>query len=77
MALREDRRDDHSRIIPEPRTLDREPLRRGQGDLLVEEAAQCPLFLFVKEDEDLYPDLDYSPVRERARRAMAAIDMAA
>lgn len=43
-------------------------------EFLVEEAAQCPLFLFVKEDEDLYPDLDYSPVRERARRAMAAID---
>ena len=29
---------------------------------LVEEAARCPLFLFVKEDEDLYPNLDYSPV---------------
>jgi ribulose 1,5-bisphosphate carboxylase large subunit-like protein len=43
-------------------------------EFLVEEAAQCPLFLFVKEDEDLYPDLDYSPVRERARRAMAAIE---
>ena len=45
-------------------------------EFLVEEAAQCPLFLFVKEDEDLYPDLDYSPVRERARRAMAAVDRA-
>lgn len=43
-------------------------------EYLVEEAAQCPLFLFVKEDEDLYPNLDYSPVRERARRAMAAIE---
>lgn len=43
-------------------------------EFLVEEAAQCPLFLFVKEDEDLYPDLDYSPVRERVRRAMAAIE---
>lgn len=43
-------------------------------EFLVEEAAQCPLFLFVKEDEDLYPDLDYSPVHERARRAMAAIE---
>lgn len=40
---------------------------------LVEEAARCPLFLFIKEDEDLYPDLDYSPVRERVRRAMEAI----
>ncbi|MDZ4857643.1 MAG: RuBisCO large subunit C-terminal-like domain-containing protein [Candidatus Hydrogenedentes bacterium] len=43
-------------------------------EFLVEEAAHCKLFLFVKEDEDLYPDLDYSPVRERARRAMAAIE---
>jgi ribulose-bisphosphate carboxylase large chain len=40
---------------------------------LVEEVAQCPLFLFVKEDEDLYPKLDYSPVAERTRRAVAAI----
>src|SRR5688572_2587790 len=40
---------------------------------LVTEAASCPLFLFVKEDENLYPHLDYSPVQERARRALAAI----
>ena len=40
---------------------------------LVEEAAACPLFLFVKEDENLYPRLDYSPVKERARRAVDAI----
>ena len=38
------------------------------------EAAECPLLLFVKEDEDLYPNLDYSPVGERVRRAVAAID---
>jgi ribulose-bisphosphate carboxylase large chain len=43
-------------------------------EALVEEAARCRLFLFVKEDEDLYPDLDYSPVRERTRRAVAAIE---
>lgn len=43
---------------------------------LVEDAARCPLFLFVKEDEDLYPNLDYSPVAERARRAVAAIERA-
>lgn len=43
---------------------------------LVEEVAACPLFLFVKEDEDLYPNLDYSPVQERARRAMASIEKA-
>jgi ribulose 1,5-bisphosphate carboxylase large subunit-like protein len=40
---------------------------------LVSEIAQCSLFLFVKEDEDLYPNLDYSPVAERTRRAVAAI----
>lgn len=45
-------------------------------EFLVAEAAQCPLFLFVKEDEDLYPNLDYSPVAERARRASAAIERA-
>ena len=38
---------------------------------LVAEAAECPLLLFVKEDEDLYPNLDYSPVAERVRRAVA------
>jgi ribulose-bisphosphate carboxylase large chain len=43
---------------------------------LVEEAARCPLFLFIKEDENLYPNLDYSPVKERARQAMAAIGRA-
>lgn len=41
---------------------------------LVAEAGACPLFLFVKEDENLYPNLDYSPVKERARRAAAAIE---
>lgn len=41
---------------------------------LVEQVAACPLFFFVKEDEDLYPNLDYSPVKERTRRAMAAIE---
>jgi ribulose 1,5-bisphosphate carboxylase large subunit-like protein len=30
--------------------------------------------MFIKEDEDLYPNLDYSPVAERTRRALAAID---
>jgi ribulose-bisphosphate carboxylase large chain len=40
---------------------------------LVEGVAACPLFLFVKEDEDLYPNLDYCPVAERTRRAVAAI----
>jgi ribulose 1,5-bisphosphate carboxylase large subunit-like protein len=43
---------------------------------LVEEAASCPLFLFVKEDENLYPDLPYSPVKERARRAAEAMERA-
>jgi ribulose 1,5-bisphosphate carboxylase large subunit-like protein len=43
---------------------------------LVEQVAQCPLFLFIKEDEDLYPKLDYSPVQERARLAVMAIEKA-
>jgi len=43
---------------------------------LVEEAARCRLFLFVKEDENLYPNLDYSPVAERVRRAAAGIERA-
>lgn len=40
---------------------------------LVSQVAGCPLFMFVKEDEDLYPNLDYAPVKERAARAVAAI----
>ncbi len=40
---------------------------------LMDEASACPLFLFVKEDENLYPRLDYSPVKQRARRAAEAI----
>lgn len=40
---------------------------------LVTEVARCPLFVFVKEDENLYPNLSYSPVAERTRRAVAAI----
>ncbi len=40
---------------------------------LVEQAARCPLFLFVKEDENLYPNLPYSPIKERARRAVEGI----
>lgn len=43
---------------------------------LVEEAARCRLFMFVKEDENLYPNLDYSPVAERVRRAVAGIERA-
>ncbi len=43
---------------------------------LVAEAAECPLFLFVKEDEDLYPNLAYAPVAERTQRAIAAIERA-
>lgn len=40
---------------------------------LVEEVASCPLFCFVKEDENLYPRLAYSPVRERTKCAVEAI----
>ena len=43
---------------------------------LVGEAAECPLFMFIKEDEDLYPNLAYSPVAERTRRAVKAIERA-
>lgn len=43
---------------------------------LMADVAACPLFLFVKEDEDLYPNLDYSPVGERVRRAAAVIRQA-
>jgi ribulose 1,5-bisphosphate carboxylase large subunit-like protein len=41
---------------------------------LVAEVAGSPLLMFIKEDEDLYPNLDYSPVAERTRRALAAIE---
>jgi ribulose-bisphosphate carboxylase large chain len=40
---------------------------------LVEQVAAIPLFMFIKEDEDLYPNLSYSPVRQRARLAMQAV----
>ena len=43
---------------------------------LVEDAARCSLFLFVKEDEDLYPNLSYSPVKTRTEHAIAAIQRA-
>ena len=43
---------------------------------LVEQVAACPLFLFVKEDEDLYPNLDYSPAKERVKLAVSAIERA-
>ena len=41
---------------------------------IVAEVAGCPLLMFIKEDEDLYPNLDYSPVAERTRRALEAIE---
>ena len=43
---------------------------------LVGQAAENQLFLFIKEDEDLYPNLAYSPVAERTRMAVAAIKKA-
>jgi ribulose-bisphosphate carboxylase large chain len=48
----------------------------GEVEALVAEVARSRLFMFVKEDEDLYPNLDYSPVSERTRRAVAAIERA-
>ncbi len=41
---------------------------------LVGEVAGSRLLMFIKEDEDLYPNLDYSPVAERTRRAVKAIE---
>jgi ribulose 1,5-bisphosphate carboxylase large subunit-like protein len=49
------------------------PAEVGQ---MVREVAGCRLLLFVKEDEDLYPNLDYSPAAERTRLAVAAIRQA-
>ena len=51
-------------------------VRPAEVGQLVEAAAGCMLFMFVKEDENLYPDLDYAPVAERTRRAVAAIERA-
>jgi ribulose 1,5-bisphosphate carboxylase large subunit-like protein len=48
----------------------------AQVGRLVGEVATCPLFLFVKEDENLYPRLDYSPAKERTRQAVAAMKRA-
>jgi ribulose 1,5-bisphosphate carboxylase large subunit-like protein len=45
----------------------------GEVGQLVAQVADCPLFMFVKEDEDLYPNLDYAPVAERTRLAAEAI----
>jgi ribulose 1,5-bisphosphate carboxylase large subunit-like protein len=42
-------------------------------EALVAEVARCPLFLFVKEDEDLYPNLDYCALGQRTRLAVKAI----
>jgi ribulose 1,5-bisphosphate carboxylase large subunit-like protein len=41
---------------------------------LVQEIAACPLFVFAKEDENLYPRVPYSPVKERTRQAVAAVN---
>ena len=46
------------------------------GDL-VAQAAECPLFVFVKEDENFLPNLPYAPAAERTRRAVEAIRHAA
>jgi ribulose-bisphosphate carboxylase large chain len=40
---------------------------------LVEDVASCPLFCFVKEDENLYPRLPYSPAADRTRQAVDAV----
>jgi ribulose 1,5-bisphosphate carboxylase large subunit-like protein len=43
---------------------------------LLGDLADSPLLMFVKEDENLYPNLDYSPVVERTRKALASIEKA-
>lgn len=43
---------------------------------LMNDVAACSLFCFVKEDENLYPRLDYSPAAERTRRAVESIQRA-
>lgn len=43
---------------------------------LVADVAASQLLMFVKEDENLYPNLDYSPVGERTRRAIRSIERA-
>ena len=37
------------------------------------EAAACSLLVFIKEDEDLYPNLEYAPMGQRTRLAKEAI----
>ena len=41
---------------------------------IMNDVAGCPLLMFIKEDEDLYPDLDYSPVADRTKKALEAIE---
>jgi ribulose-bisphosphate carboxylase large chain len=41
---------------------------------IVEGVAGEPLFIFIKEDENLIPDLGYCPIVERTRKALAAIE---
>ncbi len=43
---------------------------------LVSQLAPHPALVFIKEDENLYPGLPYSPVAERTRAALDAIDSA-
>ena len=49
------------------------PAEEQQVGDLVEDASKCPLFMFIKEDENLYPNLDYSPVKERTKRAIEGL----
>ncbi len=43
---------------------------------IVAEVAGCRLLMFIKEDEDLYPNLDYSPVADRTKKALESIERA-
>ena len=41
---------------------------------IMNDVAGCPLLMFIKEDEDLYPDLAYSPVADRTKKALESIE---
>jgi len=43
---------------------------------LVYEAAKCPLFMFIKEDENFMPGVSFAPVAERAKYALKSLERA-
>jgi ribulose-bisphosphate carboxylase large chain len=43
---------------------------------IIEQAAANPMFIFIKEDENFMPGVPFAPVRERATKALEAIERA-